>query len=61
MMKNMELDVCIPSLKLAFEYQGDQHYYDNKLYGNTDVVKKRDEIKREACKVMRKKTKQIRV
>lgn len=54
--KHMELDICIPSLNIAFEYQGDQHYKDNKLFGSVDVMKKRDDAKREACKVQRNKS-----
>ena len=38
----MELDIWIPSLNLAFEYQGEQHYDD-------EDVMKRDEQKRSAC------------
>lgn len=38
----MELDIWIPCLNLAFEYQGEQHYYD-------EDVMERDEQKRSAC------------
>ena len=40
----MELDIWLPNLNLAFEYQGEQHYDDPK-------VMKRDEEKRNACEV----------
>ncbi len=33
----MELDIYIPSLSLAFEYQGKQHYETTGLFGTTDV------------------------
>jgi len=40
----MELDIWLPNLNLAFEYQGEQHYDDPE-------VMKRDEEKRNACEV----------
>src|SRR5688500_13406879 len=46
----MQLDVYIPSLSLAFEYQGEQHYGTHYLYGSSDIVHKRDEEKMEKCK-----------
>ena len=39
----MELDIWLPELNLAFEYQGEQHYSD-------DVISRRDREKRSACK-----------
>lgn len=47
----MELDVYVESLKLAFEYQGEQHY--RPLYWmdtKFEEQQKRDEEKRVACK-----------
>ena len=49
--KTMELDVYIEELKLAVEYQGQQHY--KPVYGmNADfeLQQTRDKEKREACK-----------
>ena len=46
----MELDVYIPELHLALEYQGQQHY--QPTYWRTDFVaqKHRDKEKQDACK-----------
>jgi len=46
----MELDMFVPDLSLAFEYQGQQHYADNEYFtGFTDAVQKRDKTKKELC------------
>jgi hypothetical protein len=49
--KPMQLDIYIPSLSLALEYQGHQHYGDA-FYMGTSVrmYQHRDEEKRKACK-----------
>ena len=47
----MELDVYIEDLKLAFEYQGQQHYTPIYAFGtNLYEQQSRDEEKRRACK-----------
>jgi hypothetical protein len=51
----LELDCYIPSLDLAFEYQGEQHYSENNFFhsGDKNSFKKqkfRDKIKKERCK-----------
>lgn len=46
----MELDVYVPELSIAFEYQGEPHYLP--IYGKPNLAKvqARDEEKRQACK-----------
>jgi hypothetical protein len=46
----MELDVWIPSLKLALEYQGFQHYAWHFIYGPARFQQMRDLEKREECR-----------
>lgn len=45
----MELDINIPSLDLAFEYNGYQHYHHSIYYGPCDKQKRRDKRKMEQC------------
>jgi hypothetical protein len=47
----MILDVFIPSLNLAIEYHGSQHYFDHFSYGEAEVRKLKDEEKKLACGV----------
>jgi len=48
--KLMELDVYIPSFKVAFEYQGRQHYEKDDMYMYADNdLKERDIEKKQAC------------
>lgn len=55
----MELDIYVPSLRLAFEYQGSQHYSNNRNrkhehegFRFTKYRAQRDEEKRAACSAL---------
>ena len=37
---SLELDIWIESIFLAFEYQGEQHYYKAYLFGNLEIKNK---------------------
>ena len=46
------LDIYVPSLNVAFEYQGEQHYEPMKMYGGEEGLLSRqrlDQRKRELC------------
>lgn len=50
---SLELDIFIPELNLAFEYQGQQHFHAIKAWGGDNALKKvqeRDQLKRNICK-----------
>lgn len=51
--KNLELDGFNQKLKIAFEYNGSQHYFYNPYYHKTkddfEKQKKRDELKKQLC------------
>ena len=50
----MELDIWIPNEKIGIEYQGEQHFFPVKSWGGEPALRqlqKRDQEKREACKV----------
>ena len=46
----IELDIYLPQLLLAFEYNGIQHYYNTAYFGNVDKQKKRDDHKQKQIK-----------
>jgi hypothetical protein len=48
--KPMQLDLYLPELSMAFEYQGIQHYEDFYVFGTLSrVYEERDQEKRRAC------------
>lgn len=49
--RGLELDGYAPSLKIGFEYQGEQHYEPNSLVdqGTVVVIRQRDATKRRLC------------
>jgi len=50
--KSIELDIFLPSLNMAFEYQGQHHYRFHFLFGSPQMARQleRDEEKRRLCK-----------
>lgn len=52
-LNKLELDIYLPKLKIAFEYQGQQHFFAIKAWGGENSLKNiklRDELKRQICK-----------
>ena len=51
-LKGLELDIWIPELSIAFEYQGKQHFQPIAHWGGDEAlmkIKERDKTKRELC------------
>jgi hypothetical protein len=46
----MELDIFIPDLNLALEYQGEQHYQNIFRFSEQKIQMERDREKKQACK-----------
>jgi len=46
----IELDIFIPSLMLAFEYQGEQHYHSRGQFEAVSIQQERDLKKKSICK-----------
>ena len=46
----MELDIFIPELSIAFEYQGEHHYHENpRAFGSIEITEWKDEEKAQIC------------
>lgn len=45
----LSIDVFVPDLALAFEFQGAQHFSDVQVFSPKEDVARRDQEKREAC------------
>lgn len=50
-LKPMTFDIFIPSLKVAFEYQGEQHFHKTNLFGESENQINRDSEKKNVCEV----------
>ena len=48
--QNMQLDVFVPELRLALEYQGQQHFAQIYAFGCQEDMSYRDQQKKLACK-----------
>eukprot|EP00011_Vannellida_sp_DIVA3-517-6-12_P005179 CAMPEP_0114610524 /NCGR_PEP_ID=MMETSP0168-20121206/3647_1 /TAXON_ID=95228 ORGANISM="Vannella sp., Strain DIVA3 517/6/12" /NCGR_SAMPLE_ID=MMETSP0168 /ASSEMBLY_ACC=CAM_ASM_000044 /LENGTH=470 /DNA_ID=CAMNT_0001821473 /DNA_START=1 /DNA_END=1412 /DNA_ORIENTATION=+ len=46
----LELDVYLPQLQLAFEYNGPQHYEEIAFFGPLETIRRRDLRKEELCR-----------
>jgi len=44
-----ELDIFVPDLSLAFEYNGEYHYKSVVVFNDVSTVQKRDKFKRDFC------------
>jgi hypothetical protein len=52
-LEGMELDIYVPSLKLGFEYQGQQHFHSIEAWGGEDGLKQRKERDRKKKAICR--------
>jgi hypothetical protein len=44
--QNWVFDVSIPSVSLALEYNGVQHYQSDTIFGSRELMRERDKVKR---------------
>jgi len=54
-LNGLELDIWIPKLKIAIEYDGEQHYISKKYFGGDESLKNiqyRDKLKNKLCEKM---------
>lgn len=52
-LRRLRLDIYVPDLDLAFEYQGEQHYNPVSLFGGEEAFRRtveRDELKKKLCR-----------